>query len=33
MSYHLRQLAKWKIVEEVESTDGRERRWKLHLGG
>jgi hypothetical protein len=32
MSYHLRQLAKWKIVEEVESTDGRERRW-MHLGG
>lgn len=33
MSYHLRQLAKWKIVEEAESTDGRERRWKLHPGG
>jgi DNA-binding transcriptional ArsR family regulator len=33
MSYHLRQLAKWKIVEEAESKDGRERRWKLHPGG
>jgi DNA-binding transcriptional ArsR family regulator len=33
MSYHLRQLAKWKIVEEAESADGRERRWKLHPGG
>jgi DNA-binding transcriptional ArsR family regulator len=33
MSYHLRQLAKWKIVEEADSTDGRERRWKLHPGG
>jgi DNA-binding transcriptional ArsR family regulator len=33
MSYHLRQLAKWKIVEEADSKDGRERRWKLHPGG
>jgi DNA-binding transcriptional ArsR family regulator len=33
MSYHLRQLAKWKIVEEAGSKDGRERRWKLHPGG
>ena len=33
MSYHLRQLARWKILEEAESSDGRERRWKLRKGG
>ncbi len=33
MSYHLRQLARWQIVVEVESADGRERRWKINPGG
>jgi DNA-binding transcriptional ArsR family regulator len=28
-SYHLRTLAKWGIVRTVESTDGRETRWRL----
>ena len=26
-SYHLRALAKWGIVRQVESADGRETRW------
>lgn len=29
MSYHLRAMERWGIVERVESTDGRERPWKL----
>nr|MDQ6938018.1 helix-turn-helix domain-containing protein [Actinomycetota bacterium] len=33
MSYHLRALAKWGIITPVESSDGRERRWKLAEGG
>ena len=33
MSYHLRQLARWKIVVPAESDDGRERRWRLNPGG
>lgn len=33
MSYHLRQLAKWDIVVEVTSADGRERRWQMNPGG
>lgn len=33
MSYHLRQLAKWDIVVEATSTDGRERRWQMNPGG
>lgn len=29
MSYHLRELAKWGVIERVEdSADGRERRWR-----
>lgn len=29
MSYHLRELAKWGVIERVEDgTDGRERRWR-----
>lgn len=28
MSYHLRAMEKWGIVERVESTDGRERPWR-----
>ncbi|MBM6401779.1 ArsR/SmtB family transcription factor [Phycicoccus sonneratiae] len=28
MSYHLRALEKWGIVERDESTDGRERPWR-----
>ena len=31
-SYHLRALAKWGLVEEVESNDGRERRWRARVG-
>lgn len=27
-SYHLRALAKWGLIEEVPSKDGRERRWR-----
>lgn len=33
MSYHLRQLARWQIVQPAESSDGRERRWRLNPGG
>ena len=33
MSYHLRSLAKWGIITRAESSDGRERRWKLVDGG
>ena len=33
MSYHLRQLAGWKIVEPAESSDGRERRWRINPAG
>lgn len=29
MSYHLRAMERWGIVERVESPDGRERPWKL----
>jgi DNA-binding transcriptional ArsR family regulator len=28
-SYHLRALAKWGLVREAKSTDGRETRWEL----
>src|SRR3954452_18174881 len=27
-SYHLRALARWGLVEEADSTDRRERRWR-----
>jgi DNA-binding transcriptional ArsR family regulator len=33
MSYHLREMAKWKLVVEAKSNDGRERRWRLNPGG
>jgi len=34
MSYHLRALEKWGIVERVESSeDGRERPWRAYPGG
>lgn len=29
MSYHLRAMERWGIVERVESVDGRERPWRL----
>jgi DNA-binding MarR family transcriptional regulator len=29
MSYHLRAMERWDIVERVESEDGRERPWRL----
>lgn len=29
MSYHLRAMERWGIVERVESPDGRERPWRL----
>lgn len=29
MSYHLRAMERWGLVERVDSTDGRERPWKL----
>ena len=29
MSYHLRAMERWGIVERVESQDGRERPWRL----
>lgn len=29
MSYHLRAMERWGIVERVESSDGRERPWQL----
>lgn len=29
MSYHLRAMERWGIVERVESEDGRERPWRL----
>jgi DNA-binding transcriptional ArsR family regulator len=32
-SYHLRALAKWGLVEPVDSPDGRERRWRSKVGG
>lgn len=32
-SYHLRTLAKLGFLEEVASADGRERRWRLVVGG
>ena len=32
-SYHLRALARWGLVEEVESSDGRERRWQAKISG
>jgi len=32
-SYHLRTLAKLGFVEEIESDDGRERRWRLKVRG
>jgi DNA-binding transcriptional ArsR family regulator len=32
-SYHLRTLAKHGFVEEVESDDGRERRWHARIAG
>lgn len=32
-SYHLRALARWGLVEEVGSEDGRERRWRTRFGG
>lgn len=32
-SYHLRTLAKLGFVEEAESDDGRERRWRVTVGG
>ena len=32
-AYHLRTLAKWGVVEEVRSSDGRERPWRLRAAG
>jgi DNA-binding transcriptional ArsR family regulator len=32
-SYHLRTLAKLGFVEEVNSNDGRERRWRIKVSG
>jgi hypothetical protein len=32
-AYHLRTLAKFKVVEETASGDGRERRWRLRVAG
>ncbi|GGB29290.1 transcriptional regulator [Flexivirga endophytica] len=29
MSYHLRAMERWGIVERVESADGRERPWRM----
>lgn len=29
MSYHLRAMERWGIVERVESPDGRERPWRM----
>lgn len=29
MSYHLRAMERWGVVERVESQDGRERPWRL----
>ncbi|MFC9693599.1 ArsR/SmtB family transcription factor [Kribbella sp. NPDC056951] len=33
MSYHLRALERWGIVERAESTDGRERPWRAPAQG
>lgn len=33
MSYHLRALEKWGIVERDESSDGRERPWRASADG
>ena len=33
MSYHLRALEKWGMVERVDSGDGRERPWRLTADG
>src|SRR5882724_4884545 len=32
-SYHLRQLARWGLVESVPATDGRERPWQAAATG
>lgn len=32
-SYHLRTLASWGLVEEAESSDGRERPWRSRIDG